>query len=127
MLVSSRIRTPAFSDIPFSLLRVHVSRTAEKAFRQCVLEYKCKLPRTSNFCLADEQKADLKKAAGVSGRKDECQVRLKGRERNYCIGKEIGMRGGYEFQGQVTAGDGTDKQGKMGAGYGNLRRKKKKQ
>jgi len=85
------------------------------------------LPRTSNFCLADEQKADLKKAAGVSGRKDECQVRLKGRERNYCIGKEIGMRGGYEFQGQVTAGDGTDKQGKMGAGYGNLRRKKKKQ
>ena len=27
------------------------------------------------------------------------------------------------FQGQVTAGDGSDKQGKMGAGYNNLRRK----
>ena len=34
---------------------------------------------------------------------------------------------GYGFQGQVTAGDGPDKQGKMGAGYNNLRRTKKKQ
>jgi len=39
---------------------------------------------------------------------------------------EIGMLGGYGFQGQITAGDGSDKQGKMGAGY-KLRRKKKKQ
>jgi len=30
--------------------------------------------------VADEQKAALKKAAGVSGGKDECQVRLKGRD-----------------------------------------------
>jgi len=37
------------------------------------------------------------------------------------------MLGGYGFQGQVTAGDGSDKQGKMGAGYNNLRRKNKKQ
>ena len=37
------------------------------------------------------------------------------------------MLGGYGFQGKVTAGDGSDKQGKMGAGYNNLRRKKKKQ
>ena len=36
---------------------------------------------------------------------------------------QIGMLGGYGFQGQVTAGDGS----KMGAGYNNLRRKKKKQ
>jgi len=43
------------------------------------------------------------------------------------MGKEIGMLGGYGFQGQITAGDGSDKQGKMGAGYNNLRRKKKKQ
>ena len=70
--------------------------------------------------VADEQKAALKKAAGVSGGKDECQVRLKGRE-------EIGMLRGYGFHGQVTAGDCSDKQGKMGAGYNNLRRKKKKQ
>jgi len=80
-----------------------------------------------DFHVADEQKAALKKAAGVSGGKDECQVRLKGREHDYWMGKEIGMLGDYGFQGQVTAGDGSDKQGKMGAGYKNLRRKKKKQ
>ena len=33
--------------------------------------------------MADEQKAALKKAAGVSGGKDERQVRLKGRGRDY--------------------------------------------
>jgi len=37
------------------------------------------------------------------------------------------MLGGYGFQGQVTAVDSSDKQGKMGAGYNNLRMKKKKQ
>ena len=77
--------------------------------------------------MVDEQKVALKKAAGVSGGKDECQVRLKGREHDYWMGTEIDMLGGYGFQGQVTAGDGSDKQGKMGAGYNNLRRKKKKQ
>ena len=79
--------------------------------------------------VADVQKAALKKAAGVSEVKDECQVRLKGREHDYWMGTEVGMLGGYGFQGQVTAGDGSDsdKQGKMGAGYNNLRRKKKKQ
>jgi len=66
--------------------------------------------------VADEQKAALKKAAGVSGGKGECQGRLKGRERDYWMGTEIGMLGGYGFQGQITAGDGLDKQGKMGAG-----------
>jgi len=72
-------------------------------------------------------KAALQKAAGVSGGKDECQVQLKGRERDYWMGTEVGMLGGYGFQGQVTAGDGSDKNGKMGAGYYNLRRKKRKQ
>ena len=37
------------------------------------------------------------------------------------------MLGDYGFQGQVTAGDGSDKEGKMRAGYNNLRRKKNKQ
>jgi len=76
---------------------------------------------------ADEPKAPLKKAAGVSRGKDECQVQLKGREHAYWMGTEIGMLGGYGVQGQVTAGDGSDKQGKMGAGYNNLKKKKKKQ
>jgi len=43
------------------------------------------------------------------------------------MGTEIGMLGGYGFQGRVTAGDGSDKKDKMGAGYNNLRTKKKKQ
>jgi len=63
------------------------------------------------------------KAAGVSGGKDECHVT----ERNYWMCTEIGMLRGYGFQGQVPAGDSTDKNGKMGAGHNNLRRKKKKQ
>ena len=41
--------------------------------------------------VADEQKAALKIAAGVSGGKDECEVRLKGREHDYWMGKEIGI------------------------------------
>jgi len=77
--------------------------------------------------VADEQKAAVKKAAGVSGGKDKCQVWLKGRERDYWMGTEIGILGGYGFQGQVMAGDGLDKQDKMRAEYNNLRRKKKKQ
>ena len=77
--------------------------------------------------MADVQKAALKEAAGVSGGKDECQVRLKGREHDYWMGTEVGILGGFWFQGQLTAGDGSDKQGKMGVGYNILRRKKKKQ
>jgi len=51
--------------------------------------------------VANEQKASLKKAAGelVSGGKDKCQVRLKGRECDYWMGTDIGMFGGYGFQG----------------------------
>ena len=49
--------------------------------------------------MADEQKAALKKAAGVSERNDECQVQLKGRERDYWVGTQIGMLGGYGFSG----------------------------
>ena len=35
--------------------------------------------------------------------------------------------GSLKFQGQLTAGDASDKKGKVGAGYNNLRRKKKQQ
>jgi len=37
------------------------------------------------------------------------------------------MLGDYGLQAQVTAGDASDKKGKMGAGFNNLRRKKEKQ
>ena len=44
--------------------------------------------------VADEEKAALKKAAGVSEGEDEFQVRLKGREREYWMGTEIDILGG---------------------------------
>jgi len=66
-------------------------------------------------------------AARASGGKLECQVRLTGIEREYWIGTEIGRLGGYGFRGTVTAGDGSDqKGGKTGAGYVNLRGKRKR-
>jgi len=49
------------------------------------------------------------------------------RERDYWMGTVIGMLGGYGFQGQIIAGDGSDQKGKMGTGYNKWRRKKKKQ
>jgi len=65
-------------------------------------------------------------AARASGGKDECQVRLTGIE--YWMGTEIGRLGGYGFRGIVTAGDGSNqKRGKMGAGYVNLRKHRKRQ
>jgi len=66
--------------------------------------------------------------ARASGGKDECQVRLTGIEREYWMGTEIGRLRGYGFRGTVTAGDGSDqKGGKMGAGYVNLRKQRKRQ
>jgi len=62
--------------------------------------------------VADEQKAALKKAAGLSNEKDECQVQLRGREHDYWMSTEIGMLGGSGFQGQVMTGDSPDKKGK---------------
>jgi len=46
-----------------------------------------------------------------------------GKSKDWVVWTEIGMLGVYGFQGQVMAGDGSDKQGKMGAGYNCLRRK----
>jgi len=67
-------------------------------------------------------------AARASGGKDERQVRLTGIEREYWMGTEIGRLGGYGFRGTVTAGDGfSQKGGKMGAGYVNLRKQRKRQ
>jgi len=67
-------------------------------------------------------------AAGASGGKEECQVRLTGIEREYWMGTEIGRLGGYGFRGIVTASDGSNqKGGEMGAGYVNLRKQRKRQ
>jgi len=62
-------------------------------------------------------------AARASGGKDECQVRLTGIVREYCMGTEICRLGDYSFRGTVTAGDGSNQTGgEMGAGYVNLRK-----
>jgi len=67
-------------------------------------------------------------AARASGRKDECQVQLKGIKLEYWMGTEIGRLGGYGFRGTVTAGDGSNQKGrKMGAGYVNLQKQRKRQ
>jgi len=64
----------------------------------------------------------------ASGGKDECQVRLTGIEREYWMGTAISRLGGYGFRGTFTAGDGSIQKGrKMGAGYVNLQKKRKRQ
>jgi len=63
--------------------------------------------------VVDEHKVALNKVAGVSGGKVECQVRWKGRERDYWMGTEIGMLGGYGFKGQIMAVDSSDQKGKI--------------
>ena len=69
----------------------------------------------------------LREAFEASGGKDECQVRVTGIEREFWMGTEIGRLRGYDFQGVVTAGDGSNQKGdKMGAGFINLRRKKRR-
>ena len=66
-------------------------------------------------------------AARASGGKDECQARLTGIEWEYWMGTAISRLGGYGFRGAVTAGDGSNhKGGKMGAGYVNLRKQRKR-
>ena len=60
--------------------------------------------------------------------KDEFQVRLTGIEREYWMGTENGRLGSFSFRGTVTAGDGSNqKGGKIGAGYVNLQKQRKRQ
>jgi len=53
-------------------------------------------------------------------KKDECQVRLDEREQHYWLGTEVGALGAYGFRGAVIGCDGSDTQGRMGAGYSSL-------
>jgi len=68
----------------------NIKCAVSKNYASCCVHQDCHV--------ADEQKAALKKAAEVSGGKDECQVRLKGRVHYYWMGTEIGMLGGYGFR-----------------------------
>ena len=91
---------------------------------KCAVNEKCASCWVHEDChVVDEQKAVLKKTASASGGKDESQVRLKGRERDYWMDTKMVMLRGFGFQGQVTVGDGSDKKDKTGAEYDNIRRK----
>jgi len=65
-----------------------VSPITGELMSKCTATLKC--PKSSQ-CREDEQKEALKKAAGVSGGNDQCQVRLKGREHDYWMHTEIGI------------------------------------
>jgi len=81
-----------------------------------------------DLTVATKQIQALLTAARASGGKDECQVRLTGIEQEYWMDTEISRVGGYGFRGTVTAGNGSNqKGGKMGAGYVNLRKQRKRQ
>ena len=48
--------------------------------------------------------------------KDECEVQLQGPERNFWLGTEVGLLGGYNFRGITFGIDGSNSDGAMGAG-----------
>jgi len=65
---------------------------------KCALSKECASCYVHQDChAADEENGALKKAAEVSGRKDEFRVRLKGTKQNYWMGTGTGMRRGYGF------------------------------
>ena len=81
-----------------------------------------------DLIITTKQIQALLTAARASGGKDECQVPLTGIEREYWMGTKIGKLGGRGFRGSVTAGGGSNqKGGKMGAGYVNLQKQRKRQ
>ena len=52
--------------------------------------------------------------------KDECQIKLNTREAQYWFGTEPGQLGVLGFKGVVAAADGSDSEGRMGAGFCTL-------
>ena len=58
----------------------------------------------------------LKDAWENTDTKDECEVCLTGPEKEFWLGTEIGMLGGYGFQGATFGIDGSNSDGTMGAG-----------
>jgi len=104
-----------------SLLHAHKHMQAHTHTRTCKHTY------TNPLSYTHTQIRALSTAARALSGKDECHARLRGIEREYWMGTEIGRLGGYGFQGTVTAGCRSNKKGeKMGAVYMNLRGKGKR-
>ena len=59
---------------------------------------------------------DLRAAWESIEDKNECEVTLEGPDRDYWLGSEIGMLGGYAFKGVTMGIDGSNGEGRMGAG-----------
>ena len=62
----------------------------------------------------------LQGAWDSSEQKDECIVCLDDLERAYWMGTEVGLLGGYGFQGVTLGVDGSCKDGKMGGRCGQM-------
>ena len=125
LVVWCRSRKKDEEQYTFESSQTAASKQKPKQERQWIrkaakeINIKCAVSEKYAWCwvhqdchVADEIKAALKKAAGVSGGKDECQVRLEGRECNHWIDTQIGMFRGYGLQGHVTTIDGSTKRAK---------------
>jgi ribonuclease HI len=66
--------------------------------------------------IEEEALTKLQEAWDSSEQKDECTVCLEYLERAYWMGTEVGLLGGYGFQGVTLGVDGSCKDGKMGSG-----------
>jgi hypothetical protein len=66
--------------------------------------------------IEEEALTKLQEAWDSSEQKDECTVCLDDFERAYWMGTEVGLLGGYGFQGVTLGVDGSCKDGKMGSG-----------
>ena len=66
--------------------------------------------------IEEEALTKLQEAWDSSEQKDECTVCLDDLERAYWMGTEVGLLGGYGFQGVTLGVDGSFKDGKMGSG-----------
>ena len=66
--------------------------------------------------IEEEALTKLRGAWDSSEQKDECIMCLDDLERAYWMGTEVGLLGGYGFQGVTLGVDGSCKDGKMGSG-----------
>jgi ribonuclease HI len=66
--------------------------------------------------IKEEALTKLQEAWDSSEHKDECIVCLDDLERAYWMGTEVGLLGGYGFQGVTLGVDGSCKDGQMGSG-----------
>ena len=54
----------------------------------------------------------LEESISSEAKKDECKVALSGEERDFWMGTAASMLEGYNFQGMVLGGDGSDEAGR---------------